>query len=836
MGKIMSNGSSERLALKKVKRLLLSTASSAVLIAGALGATAAVAAENISVEAQGLGAALKDFARQKKVHIMFGPELVQGKKTDGVVGDYTTEEFLSRLLSGHGLSYDIDEKGNIYISELSADNMVAGSASQADVSPDGEETSFVLEEIIVTATRREASMQDVPISMNAFSGAKIERSGVHDISDLQFLAAGLDVGQENGLTRVALRGIGSNSFSVGAESGVALHKDGVYIVQRPEIGMGFFDLERIEVLRGPQGMLYGRNATGGAVNMISKAPTDSFEAGGSVSYGNYSLVETQGYASGPLVEDVLLMRVAFKTRDHDGYTPNVFNGDRLDDGNFAGLRGTLRYMPVDNFNLDIKLDYGRDDGRPVYITSRARAGLPLAMEDEGFELPTSRRVNQDTSNLNEKETWGLSAKVDWDIGNTTVSALTAYREFTWLETLDSDGTALTLGIIDQEERITSQFSQELTLASSGDSGLEWVLGGYYFHGDESQYGDFVAPRSGFVATFITDDYTTDALAIFGEASYPVLEKLTLTLGARYSHEKKAISGRSIFVVPAIDFESLAQESHEDSWGSFTPKVALTYEVSDEVTAYATVGKGFKAGGYNGGSASNPQGAYAPETVVNYEIGLKSTTLDGRLKANLAAFFMDYADLQVQVVRINPVTQVSESVVQNAATAEIKGVEFEFQAQVSDSFSLDGNASYLNASFKNWPDAQDSSRGNASFDVSGNRMPNAPKWALFLGASYIAPIGDWGSVTLRGEYAYKGEVFFTAFEEDFLSQGSVSQLNARITFEDAEEKWTISAWGKNLTDETILGFSRETLSGATGHRRTSSYLPPRTYGVTVGYRF
>ena len=190
--------------------------------------------------------------------------------------------------------------------------------------------------IIVTATRREERLQDVPMSINAFSGDRLETSGVEDLRDVQFLAAGLHINNQTGLTAVTIRGVGNNSFVQGAESGAAIHIDGVYLAQPTELGTSFFDVERLEVLRGPQGTLYGRNATGGAVNLITRAPTETFEAGGSVSVGNYGLVETDGFFSGPLTEDGRWAgRVAFKTRDHDGYTPNIYNDTALDDEDFA---------------------------------------------------------------------------------------------------------------------------------------------------------------------------------------------------------------------------------------------------------------------------------------------------------------------------------------------------------------------------------------------------------------------------------------------------------------------------------------------------------------------
>ncbi len=713
----------------------------------------------------------------------------------------------------------------------------APGASAQEVAAESEAADEAgLGEIIVTATRREARLQDIPMSINAFGSDQLEERGVESVHDMQFLAAGLQIDNSVGITRITIRGIGNNQVNEGSESGVAVHRDGVFLSERPEQGTSFFDVERIEILRGPQGTLYGRNATGGSVNIITKAPTRYFEAGGSLTYGNYDLVETEGYASGPLIGDELMARFAFKTRTHDGFTPNIFDGRRLDNGDLASVRGKLRYEPTSSFRLDLVADYNRDDSVRGFVAERNSTGQPLAHElgadgvlgtpDDGI-LPSGRAVNYNDENLNEREWWGLSAKAEWDLGGVTLGSTTAYRKAHYSQSSDLDGGDLSRLLSEALTYDAEQISQEITLSSSGDAELQWVLGAYYFHADRSLILPIPLPPLGTTLLGEVDDLPIDTYAVFGEANYPVLDRLTLTIGARYNYERKSIDQSSTI------FGVTSSEQLEDSWNSFTPKAALTYEFSDAVTAYATVGKGFKAGGFNTGTLQGR--SFEPEKVTNYEVGLKSLLLDGRLRSSISLFHMDYRNLQVEVRRDNGQGAVLLSI-DNAATATIRGIELEIEARPTEHLSLDGNVSYLDAKFDRWPDAINNLQGNAPVDVSGNRLPSSPKWAANLGVSYAIPIGIWGSATLRGEYSYKSRTFFRPFEEMDLSQEPFGLFNARLTFEDADGRWSIASWIKNLTDEVAAAGMTQFGSSLSGRPRAVILHPPRTYGVTVGYRF
>lgn len=687
---------------------------------------------------------------------------------------------------------------------------------------------MVLAEIIVTATRRAERLRDIPVSIAAFGGAQLEQSGIFDVTQLDRVAAGVQVATAyGGYQRITVRGIGSQQVMPGGNPSVAVHRDGVYLQANSDFGLGFFDVERMEVLRGPQGTLYGRNATGGAVNVITGEPTSTFKAGGTVSLGNYNLVETEGYAAGPIAGDALKGRIAFKTREDDGFVRNIYNGDAYNGSDFAGARAKLLYDPDAGYSIEISADFNRDNAVALPYFTRARTGNPLPFENSGGILPAPPDVNLDYRNRKDATIWGTSATIQVDLGGVDLKSLTGYRNYKLDTSLDTDGQSLDLSHSTTIENL-KQISQELTLSSSAGEDFKWVAGVFYFHLDTDGYRTLAFPQRGTAQINIIPSLKGDAYAVFGEASYPVLPALTLTVGGRFSYEEKSIFQTQSFAGTS------QSENLDETWKDFSPKASLLYEINDSVNAYVTVSKGFKGGAFNGYALQGR--AVEPEKVINYEAGLKNSLFGNRLTANLSAFYMDYTNLQVSIYQTNPLTGASTAALANAATARIKGIEVDFDARLTEGLSIHGNASYLDAKFKSWPNAIDPARGGASFSVSGNQLPYAPEWSANIGASYAIPVGDWGSATLLGEYSYRTRTYFSAFEDNFLSQAGYGLVNARLTFEDADERWQLAIWGKNLGDKLAINEALENYSAITGQRATLFPIAPRTYGVTVGYKF
>ena len=794
---------------------------------------------------------LPAFGQQADITVMYAFEEANQHITNRLYGEYTRKEGIHILLKGSGLYARFSADGHLIISSddvygesmmKTKKNILAGTiaffvgvggvqqvAAQGDAGSQ-EETAWLLEEVVVTATKRKSSMQDLPMAINAFDSDRLESSGVVDIKDIQFLAAGVHVGGNRNYTAVTVRGIGGDLNLPGTSSGVAVHLDGVYLGQRTQLGRAFFDLERIEVLRGPQGTLYGRNATGGSVNIISKSPTDELEGGLSASLGNYNLVDIEGYLSGPIIADEIKGRVAFKSVSRDGYTDNIGVGNEIDNEESESIRGQISYDPSESFRLNLIADYTKDESVPVPVTSRGFEAVPTIGETFGGTLATGRKRNADFEDDQDVEAWGLNLKAEWEFDGATLSSITGYRETDLFQQYDADSTEADVIYVSSSIKKSEQVSQEFNLTSNGGGDLQWILGAYYFEEDDFYEEDAPIPPFGITLTFGVSDLVSTAYAAFAEFDYQLSDSFSVTAGMRYSHEEKEID-EFTGIIGAVATDSL-----KDDWSSFTPKISLLYELSENKSIYATFGRGFKAGGFNGGVLQGE--SFDPEEVTNVEFGFKSVLYDGRLLANLSIFHMDYEDLQVQIPKLHPITGVALVAVDNAAKAVTKGVELDLKASITNSFSIDANLAYLDATFEEY-ETVDEVRGGLIVDLSGNQLPAAPEWALNVGAEHAFFLDGWTG-TVRGEYVYQGETYFSPFEDEPLNaalrgQESYELFNARITLVDSEEKWKVSVFAKNITDEVVSEYAN-IQPAFLGFIKRDFLMPPRTYGLNVGYSF
>jgi iron complex outermembrane receptor protein len=706
-------------------------------------------------------------------------------------------------------------------------------ASAQEAAPDAQ----VIEELVVTAEKREQNLQEVPAAISAFSGDRIEKSGIRNIVDIQFLAAGLNFGQDrDGVLRTSIRGISSN---VGVESAVATHLDGVYLANRYDQTGAFFDVARVEVLRGPQGTLYGRNATGGAINIITRDPAREAEAGGQVTFGNYNLIETEGFVTGPILDEKVRGRIAFKTTDLPGYGRNKYDGSRVNGSATTSGRAKLDIDASDAVRVQLSADYTHLQSTLADEISRVFPEVPLQVESLGFVLPREYDSNRSRPNNQDVVAYGGRAKVDWDLGPVTLTSLTGYRRVNSNSTFDIDGTPFDIAYFKFNRKRSAEVTQEFNLSSNGEGPFRWILGAYYL--DNEVKGAYQVPIPVFGLEIVSNliSYRTKAYAAFAQASYDFSPSLSLTVGGRYSEESsKDYETRQIFVGAPIATQRL-----DNSASSFTPKVSLQWKATDDINLYATYAKGFKSGGLNPGAFDGSN--FAPEKVTNYEVGLKSLLFDRALMINIAAFYMDYTDLQVNTTVIIPPGIPAVRIV-NAAKAEIKGLEADFRAVLGEGFSFDGNLSLLDAKYVDFAGAVDPiGPSTFPFDVpvgartrsaSGNRMSSAPKFSTNLGAEYrFSEVGSW-TPTLRGEYSYQSRVYYTPFEDlRDVSQKPVGVFNARLEFRDESEGWTAAVWGRNLTDERMINDATE-LSASQGQFREQTYRPPRTFGVTVGKSF
>jgi iron complex outermembrane receptor protein len=718
-------------------------------------------------------------------------------------------------------------------------------------------------DIVVTAQKRSESLQKVPLAVTALSGATLQRSGITDLQGATSSIPNLNLGQQVGVAKISLRGIGLESLQPGAEGSIAFYVDGVFISRSIAALASFYDVDQVEVLRGPQGTLYGRNATGGAINIRSRAPTKDTTGYVNLTVGNYNRVVAEGAVSGTIVPDLITARVAFQTQDRSGYGRNIVTGNPIDDLNSRAIRGSLHITPSDRLTLDIVGDYYRQNDNSGGYHYFGGAGFsapgvpfsPISVTLGGRVPDRIRDIANNTDPLNRVRSWGVHGKFSYEVApDIELTSLTAYRELSYATKNDIDSTSAQVGNLYQGEQ-DWQFSQEFQLAGHNDR-LNWLIGGFYFR--ENDRGQLAIPfdnlivgipsPNAFVRGYYGGGYIkTDALAGFGQASYEIIDHVRLTLGARYSTEKKTNRDESAFDVftpfdPGAPIrETLATPAgaasivRDKRFNSFTPKVALDYQVTRDVLLYASWSKGFKSGTYSLGSFTPPVN---PEKVSAFEGGIKSSLFNRRVRLNIAGFYYDYTDLQIGKV-VDTLT-----ILENAATAKIYGVEAELQANVTDRFEIDGNASWLHARFDNYVSADPArpfgdgrtvdDRGQQAFDLSGNTLSQSPNFSFQAGAQYSLP-SNIGDFVLRGEVAYRSRSYFTPFNLDYISQKSFAKVNLFLNWESRNQALTASVFVKNLTNQTTVGsaYVNSVIFGVP----INGYLEePRTYGVRLGYKF
>jgi len=724
-------------------------------------------------------------------------------------------------------------------------------ASATDPAPTaGEEAP-----IIVTAQRRESNIQDTPLAITALSGDALQSRSIDNIEDLGATAPSMDVSRYQGEAQIYIRGIGYTGLIGGTDSSTAVHLNGIFLSRSSAAVPGFMDVERVEVVRGPQGTLYGRNATGGSVNIISRAPTDSFTAEGSLIFGNYDRYQLFGAVGGPIAGDVLTARLAVQMEDRDGYTIATRPGgtrDDIEDQHDFAARLSVRLRPASNFTYTIIGDYYRaSDAGSIWLYFGPGVGTNpflrqyIASRGGVVPQPRSRRIGSDVEAFNRPHMWGISGRGDWEIGSYKLTSLTGFRRTRPQNFNDLDVTTVDAITQFREER-HHQFSQELQLSSPANRPLEWIVGLYYFreaNDVRNEYrfpfidNNFGLPESPTCCTLeLNGRATTRAFAVFGEANYDITRQINLVVGGRYSTERRG--GRND--VEFVNFLNPLFDNHAAfapaTFNSFTPRVGLNFTLNDNVFAYVSASRGFKSGGFNIGSYQNTP--FEPEKIWSYEAGLRADLLDRRLRFNLTAFHYDYTNLQVQDVEGN------NTVVRNAASATINGIELEATAHLTPAFLIDVGATWLDSQFvdtcladpkRPLPAPQPGCTGVNQQNLDGFQLPRAPRFKFSVGAQYSIATANGGRIVLRGDYSRQSRIFFSSFEVAQLSQPSFDWLRARITYMLPGGHWQVAAFADNITNERVIS-NATFIADLVDSTITGNMAPPRTYGVQLSVRY
>ncbi len=748
------------------------------------------------------------------------------------------------------------------------------SISTAAQSDEREKKPLALEEVIVTAERRENNLQEVPIAVSSLSQAELASKHVNDIGDLQSLVPNLSihVGDANNAV-VYIRGIGQIDSIAFFEPGVGIYLDDVYLGRAQGAFLDVVDVERIEVLRGPQGSLYGRNTIGGAIKYVSSAPTEELSGNVSLSLGNYNQRDIKASISGPIAGDLLTGRLTLAHLEREGYSQNTFDGEHDGDRNMNFVRGVLNFAFSDAVNVQIAADYS--DSNPDRSRTPAKETPINVVVVDPYTFGTSVqtfaadedpfRVNADFNTTEFTETQGLSANATWELTDTlTLKSITSFRELDYGTEVDLDATplnAFSIFYFNKQE----QKSQELQLNVNAD---RWSLvsGLYYFKEEGETYdggtfGNFLIASSG-EAEFITTSY-----AVFSQLDFDITDKLSGIVGFRYTEEEKEYSR----IVEDFDLTALAGISFDGEGGvsyanpnllnpraddlqlgggigvarsvaspepakfdNFSPKVGLKYQLGDDTNIYTTYSTSFKSGGFNGRLADGQLDPYGEETLASLELGLKTMLLDDRLRTNLAVFHNRYKDLQVSSFEAAEDGASLLPVFTNAGEAKLQGVELEITALLTEKLTLNGNVGFLDAKYTEYFAGSDSET-NMPVDVSDDReIVNAPKWDALIGLSYSIDLSNFGTLDLSSDLSYRGKTYLEVNSSETLAQDSYSLWNASASFASSDESWRLSFVVKNITDEEYRSHAFD-LSAFPGVE-LAYYSAPRTYSANVSYRF
>ena len=698
---------------------------------------------------------------------------------------------------------------------------------------DGAAADGVLEAIVVTARKRAENLQDVSASISALSASELERRFDSDVRDFANAAPNviIDDTQQGpgGVASTTIRGIGVADVEKSIDPAVGVVLDEIYLGTSSGNLVKAIDIERVEILRGPQGTLFGRNAIGGVINLARSRPSHELDGRVRVSYGNQDNLDTAGVVSFGVTDWAAIKLTAAYQRS-DGHIFNSFFGQDGQRSEFRALGVQVLLEPVDRLSLSFSYDDQNTQQDPPQLQNLARptdlfcAGFGQCAQGVGVPQSGDRYVSLGNGPLDKNAFFDMSlaiAKAQWDVSDTlTLDYIYGRMKTDEGITQDFDSTPLTLFHTDRPA-VYKQHTHELRLSSDGGGRFNFVVGAYYWDSeyriDLVSYIGFAVPDT-VVAIPQVARQTTESIAGFVEADYRLLDRLTITAGGRFTHDKKT-SGVLDAVISTLD------DPVEESWSEFTPKVALSYEVTDDIMAYALYSRGYRAGGFNGRPTTVTAATipYDPETVDNFEVGFKSELFDNRVRLNGSVFFMKYDDKQEDVDVPAPGGTGRENRTLNASSAELAGVELDMTAVVSQHLTLSANVGYLDARYKDF--LADTNNDGVVDDNSDLELRRAPNWTWTVAATYERDIGP-GTAWADADVRYIGAHEMTFLNNPSLRNSSQFLANASINYRLGGTQ--LSGFVRNLFNEDgwTIGYDIQGLWSYGAPR------PSRTYGIAV----
>ena len=640
--------------------------------------------------------------------------------------------------------------------------------------------------------------------MDVLSADFLDKADLTSLYELQFNVPGLVVNNlgMNG-AGFALRGVSDQG---GGSLSVATHLDGVYMGKSTLAIARMFDMQRIEVLKGPQGTLYGRNATGGSINYITNSPKDELSAEIETAYGSFDTARIQGHVNLP--SDKADFRIAFIGSAGDGYIRNSVDDRKFAESDFWGLRLSSRIDVFERLRVDLMAQHVEDDGASGELWTPSPQYL---IDPSDIRLTTVTLANPYL--LTEVD--NISANVEYDLGFAMLQSVTGYARNNLRDLDDCAGEPFLQSCVRGVSPAKyDQWSQEIRLASKSSASFNWLVGGYYFDSDSTSNLHQFLPAV--IPVPLTDAHSTSnetAIAAFGQATWQVAEKWSLTGGVRQSYEKN----REFRVGTGFQ-DSPTPQTAEDDWDGTSWRLDLEFLPTDDMLVYAGVSTGFKSGGFTT-LATGEFDTFDAENLTAYEAGVKSQWLDRRATLNGSAFYYQFDDLQVGTVTIGEGGVVAE--VDNAAAAELYGIDAEGDLQVSDRLKVSGGAVWMPK--RDFVDYRNELTGDT---LSGNKLSRAPEWSVTAAIEYKLVLQDLGALDWRIEYNYRSDFFYTKENVPNYAQGSFGLLNIFLNFEPTSEQWHLFASARNLTDQDY--FHQVLFQSTPGY--------PDTYEIGLGFRF
>lgn len=718
--------------------------------------------------------------------------------------------------------------------------------------------------IIVTANKREQNIQDVALSVTAIDGESLADAGITDLGALDKLAPGLQFGQSGNDARPAIRGARTDNVSVQQDPVISFFVDGVYRSRTSQALAAFVDVGRVEVLRGPQGTLYGRNSFGGAVNVISNQPENALRYGASISLGNYDRVRSEGFFNAPL-SDTLFVRISGAIDSHDGFVKNTFDRrNDIRDKDDSYVRGQLRWEPTSEFDATLRASLWKQGGNGGSDFGYFNAGTPINPGGGTFTYaealtttlnPVNPRIGggnspsdagpfsiaRDADFQLDTEQKTIDFEANYDFGAATVKLLIGYADFQTFRTADADLSVFPSGFEYQDDRAKT-FTQELQINSVGDGPFQWTIGAFHLSDDTTGIFAFdrifntdpatnrpiptsPAPASDFNSFAEVD---TESLALYGQATFSITDAIRTTGGVRLTRDKKDFARltNGTFTNPVV----FAGTPFTDSatFKKVTWRAGLEADLSPDNLLYATVSTGFQAGGFNNSADAVTGGAsFDEQTVTAYEIGSKNTFADGALIANLSLFWNEFAGLLAnQSVNTGPPSNTVLTISTNAGSARARGAELELKYRPDDNLIVSASLALNDAEYKNY-EIRETVSGTAQ-NLRGTRIALTPDFTADLGAEYAIELAGGATITPRFNLNYSSAYSTTDVDYAFSKQGAFSKIDLSLTLASANGNWSLQAFGRNVTDKAI--FNRTVIFGQNAIVR--NYADPATFGLRL----